>query len=111
MGRNRRRLACIMAFSLESPAPRNFWSASSSRIPFLATMPTTMIMPINEEILNVVRVTRRAIKTPEVDNKADARMAMGATNVRNSNSNTMKTSTTARIRTKIKSRNDFCCSW
>ena len=29
------------------------WSASSSRMPFLATMPITMIRPMNDEMLNV----------------------------------------------------------
>ena len=73
-------------------------------------MPTTMIMPINEEILNVVRVISRAMKTPEVESSADARIASGAAKVPNSKSRTMKTSRIASTKTIIRSWNDFCCS-
>jgi len=41
-------------------------------------MPTTMINPMNDEMLNVVRVTSKAMKTPEVESSAEARMAIGA---------------------------------
>ena len=66
----------------------NFCSASSSRIPFLATMPITMIIPMNDEMLNVVRVMNRARNTPQIESTADVRIASGAVNVRNSNSKT-----------------------
>jgi len=42
-----------------------------------------MIIPIKEETLKVVRVTSRAMKTPEVESKAEARIATGAAKVRN----------------------------
>ena len=41
-------------------------------MPFLATMPITMIRPMNEEMLNVVPVTSSARNTPEVESSADA---------------------------------------
>ena len=68
-------------------------------MPFLATMPITMIIPMNDEMLKVVRVTSKAIKTPEVESKAEERMATGAANVPNSNSSTMNSSRIARIST------------
>ena len=89
---------------------RIFWSASSSRMPFFATMPMTMIMPMKDEMLNVVRVTRSATKTPEVDRSAEERIATGAENSPNSNSNTRNSRRIARIRTSTRSRNDCCCS-
>ena len=46
-------------------------------MPFLATMPMTMISPMNDDTLNVVRVTSSARKTPEVERIADDRMATG----------------------------------
>ena len=54
------------------PSARNFWSASSSRMPFLATMPITMIRPMNEERLNVVPVISSARNTPQVESSAEA---------------------------------------
>ena len=49
-------------------------------MPFLATMPMTMINPMNDERLNVVRVISKARKTPDVDSSADAITAIGAAN-------------------------------
>ncbi len=82
------------------PSARNFWSASSSRMPFLATMPITMISPMNEDRLKVVPVTSRATKTPHVESRAEESTATGAAKLPNSNSSTMKTSTIARTSTK-----------
>ena len=79
-------------------------------MPFLATIPMTMIKPMNDATLNVVRVINRARKTPEVDKMADDRMAIGGVNDRNSNSSTRKMRTTASTSTISRSRNDFCCS-
>ena len=79
-------------------------------MPFLATMPTTMIMPMNEATLNVVRVTRSARKPPNVERRAEARMATGAEKVRNSKSSTTNNSTSASRKTVRRSRKDFCCS-
>ena len=59
-------------------------------MPFLATMPITMISPMNDAMLKSVRVMSSARKTPEVDRMAEARIESGAANVRNSNSSTMK---------------------
>src|SRR4029077_3670491 len=87
-----------------------FWFASSSKIPFFATIPITMISPINEDTLNVVLVINRAKKTPEVESTADDKIASGAENARNSSSSTTKTSTRASSSTVSNSRNDFCCS-
>src|SRR5213078_4514263 len=78
--------------------------------PFFATMPTTMMSPMNDDTLNVVRVTSSAKNTPDVERIADERIATGGVNERNSNSSTRKMSTTARARTVVRSRNDFCCS-
>jgi len=49
-------------------------------MPFLATMPMTMIRPMNDETLNVVLVTSSARNTPDVERSADDRMATGAVN-------------------------------
>ncbi len=69
-----------------------------------------MINPMNDEMLNVVPVISSAKNTPEVDSNADARIAVGAANVRNSNSKTINTSTTAKTSTTKRSLKDFCCS-
>ena len=79
-------------------------------MPFFATMPTTMISPMNDERLNVVRVISSARKTPQVDSSADDNTAIGAAKLPNSNSRTMKTSTIASASTNARSLNDFCCS-
>ncbi len=79
-------------------------------MPFLATMPTTMIRPMNDDTLSVVLVMSSAKSTPDVERMADERMAMGGVNDRNSKSNTRKISTIARPSTMLRSRNDFCCS-
>src|SRR5215471_21457447 len=60
---------------------------------------------MKDDTLNVVRVMRRAIKTPDVERRAEDKIATGAANVPNSNSSTMKTNTTARTSTKTRSRN------
>ncbi len=72
-------------------------------MPFLATMPITMISPMKDEMLNVVPVTSSARNTPEVESSAEARMATGAAKVRNSNSSTVNTSTTASTSTNTRS--------
>ena len=77
IGRSRRRPAWTIASSAENPTDRNFSLASSSRMPFFATMPITMISPMNDDTLNVVRVTSSARNTPDVDRIADDRMATG----------------------------------
>ena len=64
-------------------------------MPFFATMPITMISPMKDETLNVVRVISSARNTPEVERTADERIASGAENVRNSKSSTRKISTSA----------------
>src|SRR5437763_1069024 len=64
-------------------------------MPFFATMPTTMLSPMNDETLNSVRVIKSAKKTPDVDRTADARIAIGAVYERNSKSSTRKIKTTA----------------
>ena len=79
-------------------------------MPFLATMPITMIRPMNEERLNVVPVTSSARKTPQVESSAEDSTARGAAKSPNSNSSTMNTSTIASTSTNTRSWNDFCCS-
>ena len=79
-------------------------------MPFFATMPITMISPMNDDRLNVVRVTSSARKTPTVDSKADAITAVGAAKLPNSNSSTVNTSTIASTSTSSRSLNDRCCS-
>ena len=79
-------------------------------MPFFATMPITMISPMNEETLKVVRVISSARNTPEVESTAEERIASGAENDRNSNSSTRKISTSASNSTTTRSWNDFCCS-
>ena len=58
---------------------------------------------MNEEMLNVVRVTSSAMNTPEVESSADERIAMGAAKVPNSNSSTMNSNSTARMSTITRS--------
>ncbi len=79
-------------------------------MPFLATMPTTMIKPMNDERLNVVCVSSSARNTPQVESSAEESTAMGAAKSPNSNSSTMNTSTIARPSTNANSLNEFCCS-
>ncbi len=52
-------------------------------MPFFATMPITMISPMNDEMLNVVPVTSSARNTPEVESSAEARIAAGAAKLPN----------------------------
>ena len=47
-------------------------------MPFFATMPITMIRPMNDEMLKVVPVTSSARNTPEVESSAEAITASGA---------------------------------
>ncbi len=109
MGRKRRRPACTTAASASSPTARKRCAASSRRMPFLATMPTTMMSPMNDAMLKVVFVMSSAKKTPETESNAEASMDKGAENVRNSKSRTMKTRTMASSSTSKRSRNEFCC--
>ena len=53
-------------------------------MPFLATMPMTMISPMKEATLKVVPVMRRAKMTPAVERTEETRTAMGAEKLRNS---------------------------
>jgi len=76
----------------------------------LATIPITMISPMNDETLKSVRVMSSAKNTPDVESTAEDRIASGAENDRNSNSRTIKIRTSASRRTVTRSRNDFCCS-
>src|SRR6266852_1140444 len=77
MGRRRRRPARIMESSADKPSSRKRCSASRSKIPFLATMPMIMIMPMKDATLNVVRVINKAKKPPDVESSAEARIAAG----------------------------------
>ena len=58
----------------------------------------------------MVRVTSSARNTPTVDSSADAMTAIGAAKPPNSNSSTVKTSSTASTSTSSRSWNDRCCS-
>ena len=46
-------------------------------MPFLATMPITMIRPMKEEMLKVVLVMRSATNTPDVESSAEERSRPG----------------------------------
>ena len=107
MGRKRRRPAWIIASSAEKPKFRKRCSASRSRMPFLATMPMTMIIPMREATLKEVLVIRRARKPPKLESNAEARMAVGAEKVRNSKSRTANKSSSARNKTTNISLDDF----
>jgi len=67
IGRKRRRGCLQHGILAEKPARRNFWSASMSRIPFLATIPMTMIMPMKDEMLKVVRGRQQREQDTEVE--------------------------------------------
>src|SRR6266705_1849677 len=107
MGRRRRRPAWIMASSAEKPRPRKRCSASRRRIPFFATMPMTMIMPMREATLNEVLVITSARNPPKLESNAEARIAAGAEKVRNSKSSTANRSSSAKNNTTNKSLDDF----
>src|SRR5215472_991667 len=79
-------------------------------MPFFATMPTTMIKPMNDERLNEVWVSRRAKNTPQLDSSAEDSTAVGAPKLPNSNNSTINTSTTAKASTNSNSLNEVCCS-
>jgi len=79
-------------------------------MPFFATMPMTMIMPMKDATLKVVCVTSSARNPPKVESNAEARIAVGAEKVRNSNNRTANNSTRASTKTIRRSRNDFICS-
>ena len=51
-------------------------------MPFFATMPITMIRPMNDATLKVVRVTSSARNTPTVESSAEDRIAIGAAKAR-----------------------------
>ena len=79
-------------------------------MPFLATIPTTMMRPMKDETLNSVFVIKSAKNTPEVESTAEDRIAIGALKERNSNNSTRKIKTMASTSTVTRSRNDLCCS-
>ena len=64
-------------------------------MPFFATMPITMMRPMNDATLNVVCVTSSANMTPEIDKTEEVRIAIGAGKLRNSASSTPNTSASA----------------
>ena len=66
-------------------------------------MPTTMISPMKDERLKVVRVISSARKTPQVESSADDSTAMGAAKSPNSNNSTMNTNTIASASTNTRS--------
>ncbi len=107
IGRKRRRPACIIASSADKPKLRKRCSASRSKIPFFATMPMTMIMPIREATSNVVPVTNSARNPPNVESSADPKIAVGAEKVLNSNNSTANKSNSANNKTINRSRDDF----
>src|SRR5262245_1063511 len=47
-------------------------------MPFLATMPITIIRPMNDATLNSIRVIKSAKNTPDVESTAEDRIASGA---------------------------------
>jgi len=53
-------------------------------MPFLATIPMTMINPMKDATLKVVPVMRRAKMTPAVERTEETRMEAGAEKLRNS---------------------------
>ncbi|PYS77531.1 MAG: hypothetical protein DMF70_16480 [Acidobacteria bacterium] len=80
-------------------------------MPFLATMPTIMIMPISETTFKVLPVRKSASSTPPSARTAPVTMAIGCAKERNSISKVMKTSNTASASAIANSRKLACCSW
>jgi len=96
--------------SADHPKLRNRCSASSSKMPFFATIPMTIIMPIREATLNVVPVTSNARKPPNAgQQRADPKIAVGAEKVPELQraASTANNSNSATSRTIIRSRDDF----
>ena len=110
MGRSRRCAACSIASRGAVPSARYFSSASSSRMPFFATMPMIMISPMNDATLKSVPVISSAKTTPEMESTDEVRIAIGAAKLRNSASSTPKTSASASSSTRSSSWKDCCCS-
>ena len=76
-------------------------------MPFLCTMPTTMIAPMNDEMLRVWPVTKRARSAPKPQRIVATRIAMGCENDRNSKTRMTKISRIDRSSTWVRPRNDF----
>ena len=108
-GRKRRLPDRIRASCRESPEARCSSTASSIRMPFFATMPTTMIIPIIETTFNVERVTNSPASTPTKASTAPATIAMGCANERNSIKSTRNTRVIASPSDCSSSRKLACC--
>lgn len=74
------------------PSVEKCFSEPSIRIPFLRTMPATMIVPMNEDMSRLVRVRKRAGKAPEPHRMVAARIANGCEKDRNSKTRMIKIS-------------------
>src|SRR5260370_137665 len=76
-------------------------------MPFLATMPMTMIMPMREATVKEVLVIKRARNPPKLESNAEARVGGGAEKGRNSKSSTANRRSSARNNTTNISLDDF----
>lgn len=101
MGRSRRRPDWKTASFSERPCAVKCCSESSIKMPFLWTMPITIMMPMKLEILRVWPVTVSASRDPEVQRIVAIKMAKGWANERNSKTRMMKISTIDMRRTWV----------
>ena len=79
-------------------------------MPFFATIPITMIRPMNDATLKVVLVTSNANTTPAIESTEEVRIEIGAEKLRNSTMSTPNTSAKDRTSTRNSSWKDCCCS-
>ena len=80
-------------------------------MPFLWTMPTTMIAPMKDEMFRVEPVTNSARSAPNPHRIVAARIAMGCEKERNSNTRMMKISRIDISSTWVRPRNDSRWIW
>ena len=88
-----------------------YFSESSIKMPFLWTIPTTMMAPMKDEMFSVVRVRNRASRAPEPQRIVAIRMAIGCEKERNSNTSMMKIRRIDIRRTCVRPRNDSRWIW
>ena len=81
MGRLRRSAACSIAWRASIPLARNCSSASSNRMPFLATIPITMMSPMKLATLKFVPVISNANTTPASESTELVRMEIGRSKI------------------------------
>ena len=87
-----------------------FSAWSSSRIPFLAVMPATMMIPMNDEMFSVMPLSHSAARLPASDAIAAIRHAIAGARRPNSHTRIRKMTTAPASSTIASWPKAFCCS-